>query len=268
MQCALEGSYEVDGVACQPAFQLIKDAVEPYTPEWDESVSTVPVETIRTLARELVEHARIGSTVVIDGFTFPFRPVAIQYERGAYQHTIEGPFGDLVGKILLELVGALEVPGGVTGNQTPRADLLEPDADGVVKVRGEAAGVHWVWPPNAVDSRSFYPVSHTLVHLAAKGILDPEAYHLAYEPEVLFTCGGNPMRSSFDRALFEAAYAKVPFSVSLSLTFDEAATMADIVLPEDAFLERAIHEPGPGFVMHRTRSWRTPRSSPPIRQSP
>ncbi|MCJ7565961.1 MAG: hypothetical protein MUO58_00270, partial [Anaerolineales bacterium] len=36
--------------------------------------------------------------------------------------------------------------------------------------------------------------------------------------------------------------AKVPFSISLALTMDETATMADIVLPEDSFLERDVFE--------------------------
>jgi anaerobic selenocysteine-containing dehydrogenase len=244
MQSALEGSYVVDGVKCSPGFQLIKDTIKPYTPEWAEEISTVSAATIRRLTQEFIDHAKIGSTVTIDGFTMPFRPVSIQFERGAYQHTIEGSFGDLVSKILCELVGCLEVPGGQTGNSTPSKAWLEPGEDGVRKPGGESAGEEFVWPPERIDSKGFYPVSHTLVHLMAKGILDPQTYHLAYEPEVMLTSGGGPIRSSFDRAVFEQAYAKIPYHVALSLTYDESAMMADIVLPDQAFLEKDQYQPG------------------------
>ncbi len=31
---ALEGTFTVNGVTCQPAFQLLKESVKKYTPEW------------------------------------------------------------------------------------------------------------------------------------------------------------------------------------------------------------------------------------------
>jgi anaerobic selenocysteine-containing dehydrogenase len=241
---AIEGTYEVDGVQCPTGYQLIKDTLKEYTPEWAEEISTVPAATIRKIANDFVNYAQIGATVEIDGFTFPFRPVSIQFERGAYQHTIEGSFGDLVGKIMCELVGCLEVPGGQTGNSTPSAAWLEPGDDGVRAPQGESAGEEWVWPPDRIDSKTFYPTSHTLVHLMAKGILDPETYYVPYEPEIMLTCGGGPIRSSFDREVFEAAYAKIPFHVAVSLTYDESAMMADVILPDHSFLEKDHYQRG------------------------
>ena len=251
MNSAIEGSYDVNGVTASPGFQLIKDAMKEYTPEWAEGICTIPAEKIRTIARDFVDHAHIGSTIEIDGFTFPFRPVGIMYQRGAYQHTIEGVFGDLVTKILCELVGCLEVPGGATGNRVPGPSYHEPDEDGVIRPSGEAAGREWVWPPNEVDGRMFYPVSHTLVYGMAKGILEPEKYNVPYETEVLVSCGGGPVRSGFDREMFEAAYSKVPFHVSFSLTYDENAVLADIVLPDDSFYEKTQYHPGAGSQPHR-----------------
>ncbi|OGO14964.1 MAG: hypothetical protein A2Z14_05505 [Chloroflexi bacterium RBG_16_48_8] len=237
-EMAVEGTYEVDGVQCATGYQLIYDTIKDYTPEWAEEISTVPAATTRRIANDFVVHAQIGATVDIDGFTFPFRPVSIQFERGAYQHTIEGSFGDLVSKIMCELVGCLEVPGGQTGNSMPSENWIKPDWDGVRAPQGEGAGVEFIYPPETVDSKIFYPVSHTLVHLMAKAILDPETYHLAYIPEMMFTCGGGPIRSSFDRELFDQAYAKIPFHASVSLTYDESAVMADVVFPDQAFLEK------------------------------
>lgn len=242
MDSALEGSFDVNGVKAVPAFQLVKEAVKDYTPEWAEKVSTVPAATIRQLANDFVSHAKIGSTITIDGYTFPFRPVGLQTERGSWQHPIVGPWADGLAKIILEMVGALEVPGGVTSNQPPRPSHLEPGEDGVKKPGGESVPKPWVFPPDAIDSRTFYPVSHTLPSLMAEAILDPKAYHIPYEVEVLMGGGGNPIHANFNRKVFEQAYAKVPFITTLAVTMDEAALMSDIVLPEDSFLERAEFE--------------------------
>jgi anaerobic selenocysteine-containing dehydrogenase len=242
MSSALEGTFEVNGVKAVPAFQLVKKAVKDYTPEWAETISTVPAATTRQLANDFVSHAKIGSTITIDGFTFPFRPVGLQTERGSWQHPIVGPWADGVAKIILELVGALEVPGGVTSNQPPRPDHLEPGDDGVKKPTAESIPKPWSYPPDAIDSRMFYPVSHTLPSLMAEAVLDPETYHIPYEVEVIFSGGGNPIHANFNRQVFEAAYAKVPFSVALALTMDETAMMSDIVFPEDSFLEREQFE--------------------------
>ncbi len=242
MNAALEGTFQVNGVSASPAFQLVKQAVKQYTPEWAEGISTVPAATIRQLANDFVSHAKIGSTIVIDGFTFPFRPVGIQTERGSWQHPIVGPWADGVAKILSELVGAMEVPGGVTGNQSPNAAHLEPGEDGVKKPGGESVPKPWSYPPDAIDSRMFYPVSHTLPSLAAEAILDPKTYHVPYDVEIIMSGGGNPIHASFNRAVFEQAYAKVPFSFALALTLDETATMSDIVFAEDSFLEREQFE--------------------------
>lgn len=242
MNAALEGIFQVDGVSASPALQLVKQAVKQYTPEWAEGISTVPAATIRQLANDFVSHAKIGSTIVIDGFTFPFRPVGIQTERGSWQHPIVGPWADGVAKILLELVGAMEVPGGVTGNQAPRAAHLEPGEDGVKKPGGESVPKPWKYPPDAVDSRMFYPVSHTLPSLMAEAVLDPKTYHVPYDVEIIMGGGGNPIHANFNRSIFEQAYAKVPFTMTLAITLDEAATMSDIVFPEDSFLEREQFE--------------------------
>ena len=68
---ALEGEYEINGIKCQPSFQLLKEHLKTYTPEMASEVSTVPVETIRRLATEFATDARCGSTITIDGHTLP-----------------------------------------------------------------------------------------------------------------------------------------------------------------------------------------------------
>lgn len=245
----LEGTYTVEGVSTKPAFQLIKDHMKEYTPEWAEMITTIPAETIRTITREFVEHARIGSTINIDGFEFPFRPAVFAGSgRGAISHK-GGMYFDLAGKIVNALVGSIEVPGGITGCRPPGPcpEILQPDEDGVVTPFSEAVGWNDMWgkfdftfPPNHVDMGEFYPDKHTAPHIAAKAILDPEKYHLPYHVEAFMSCGANPFRSVGQRDVFVDAYRKVPFVFTISVIFDESTMMADIVLPEHSFMERGL----------------------------
>jgi anaerobic selenocysteine-containing dehydrogenase len=246
---SLEGERDVNGVRARPAFQVMKDSMKGYTPEWAEEITTIPAETTRTIAREFVEHARIGSTIMIDGFEFPYRPAVFTGSgRGSVSHQ-GGMYFDLAGKIINALVGSIEVPGGITGNRSPGPSpaILEPNEDGLVKPISEAIGWVDMWHrkyefkphPDFVDMSEFYPVKHTAPHIVAKAILNPEKYHLNYDVEAFMMCGSNAIRSCAQRQTLIEAFKKVPFIFTISLIFDEPTMMADIVLPEDSFMERS-----------------------------
>jgi len=247
---ALEGEYRVEGVTARPALQLIKKRMQDYTPEWAEAITTVPAAIIREVTREFVEHARIGSTITIDGFEFPFRPAQFTGSgRGAVSHK-NGTYFDLAGKIINLLVGSLEVPGGVTGNRGPGpgTHILKPDADGIVTPIEEAIGVPFKYPPDHVGVYEFYPHAHATPHLLARAVMEPEKYYLNYELEAMLLCGANSIRATGDRGLLIDAFRKVPFIVSFAVNFDESAMMSDIVLPEPHFLERRYVR----FLQHMT----------------
>ena len=55
---ALEGSYELNGKPCKPAFQKYKDILAECTPEAMSEITTVPAETIRRIAREFTKRRR------------------------------------------------------------------------------------------------------------------------------------------------------------------------------------------------------------------
>lgn len=233
---ALEGAFTVNGVPCKTAFTLIREEFARYTPEWAEEITTVPAATIRRLAREFVEAAQIGSTITIDGFQFPFRPVAFICERGTCSHR-GGNYADLTTKIINLLVGAMEVPGGCLG-AGKRGPVLKPDADGTVTPAHEAVPTPFKFPPDHVDMSEFYPVKHTGPHLAAKAILEPEKYYLPYRVKAWLGLGGNSIRALGSPHLMVEALKRVPFVCTISYCFDEVTDMADIVLPEHCFLER------------------------------
>ncbi len=235
---SLAGTYTVNNRPCRPGFDIIKEEFAKYTPEWAETICTVPANTIRRIAREFVEHARIGSTIEIDGFVFPFRPASINTHRGVVAHR-GGTYADLTGKIINMLVGNIEVPGGVLGN-SQRGPLLAPDADGVVKPFAEAIPVPFKFPPDHIDCREFYPNKHTAPHLAIKAILEPEKYYHDYRVEAWMSVGANPIRKIAQPQLFVEGLKKIPFIVAIAYHMDEPTILADVVLPEHCDLERSV----------------------------
>jgi anaerobic selenocysteine-containing dehydrogenase len=236
---ALEGDYELNGQRVRPAFSIIRESMKPYTPGWAEGITTIPAEFIRTITREFVENAMIGSTIEIDGYRFPFRPAQFSTSgRGAVNHK-NGTLFDLTGKIINMLVGAVEVPGGFTGGmRSANPDSLRPDKDGVVTPILEAIGHAFKFPPDRIDGLEFFPLKHSTPNLMARNILDPGKYHLNYEVEAVLLAGANPVRSTCDPQDYVEAFRKVPLVVSIAAQLDEATVLSDIVLPNSHFLEK------------------------------
>jgi len=205
-----------------------------YTPEWAAEISSISAEMVRTVAMEFVEHAQIGSTIVIDGFEFPFRPAQFGGSgRGSVNHK-NGMLFDLTGKIINMLVGAMELPGGLTGGSKPgpNPNILKPDEDGVVTPVIEAVGYPFKFPPDCIDGAEFFPLKHTTPNVMAKNILNPERYHLNYEIDTIILGGANPIRSTCEPDKYIEAFRKVDLVVAITPQMDESAVMADIVLPK------------------------------------
>ena len=111
---ALEGKFSANGVGCHPAFQLLKEHLKKFTPEWAQGISTIPAADVRRLGTEFATEARIGSTIVIDGVTLPYRPVAAIAFRGAQGH-MNSVYNFLAVDLLNQLVGAADVVGSCLG---------------------------------------------------------------------------------------------------------------------------------------------------------
>ena len=238
---ALEGSFAVRGVQARPAFALLKDHVKQYTPEWSQDITTIPVQTIRRITREFVEAARIGSTIEIDGFTFPLRPVAVKAGRGSISHK-GGTYLHLATKILDALVGSLDMPGGDLADAF--GPILKPNEDGVVTPIGEAVGEPFEYPPQRVDLKGYFPNSHHMPHLAFRVINDPKRYGLEYRIQAMLMHGSNSLQHNAGPEPVVEAYQKIPFIASIAYHFDEPTELSDLVLPEPSVLERYISTGG------------------------
>jgi phenylacetyl-CoA:acceptor oxidoreductase len=266
--CALEGRFEADAIEIgaddevladgrlpgETAFSRLVAHMAPYTPEWAQAICDVPAKTMRRIAREFLDHARVGEMIEIEGTTLPYRPVSVSLGK-----TVNNGWGGFectwARTMLAALVGGLEVPGGTLGTtvrlnrQVPsRVDSVLTGPDGFMDYPlNPTDKAHWSPNPNI---RNAY---RTMVPLAGNGpwsqalgpthfswmFLDetPKGLPRVTYPDVWFVYRTNPAISFWDTARIGDAMAKFPYMVAFAYTLDETNHHADVLLPEATDLE-------------------------------
>ncbi|MBI2848678.1 MAG: molybdopterin-dependent oxidoreductase [Chloroflexi bacterium] len=278
---ALEGSYTVDGVEARPAFELFREHVKGYSPEKVSTITTIPTETIRRIAREFGEAARIGSKIVIHGRELPYRPAAIAWNKGSsHRH---GMLMGLAIQSLNTVVGAMDVPGGQIGFN-PKGPFWEPKvgpdglmmpADMLLLVE-PAYPARKVTPPQTVDLYQFLPVAPYAAPFIEDTMLDSQKFKLPYQPELFLNFDSNPLMSTSNPEKMAEVLLKIPFLVDFNSHITETDELADMVLPTAHYLERfspfpnspgAHLKPGLG-VWYWTMSQSVVDSPPGVRSWP
>ncbi|MBI4492646.1 MAG: molybdopterin-dependent oxidoreductase [Chloroflexi bacterium] len=249
-EAALDGQYEVHSFTARPAFALLREQVQPWTPERAQEITTVPAATIRRITREYGEAARIGSTIVLDGKTLPYRPVGITYFKGAQGHR-NALLTSFAIELLVEVLGASNVPGGVLGLNScslGRPESGRPawvpsaDEDGLL-VTGTWPVIPPPYPPKEVrvgetaDGRSLIPTCATVSPLLPLTLQQPEQFGIPYRVEFHLHAGANYLMTCANpRQVAESL--KHLFQASFSLFLDESTDLSDLVLPDASYLER------------------------------
>jgi molybdopterin-containing oxidoreductase family molybdopterin binding subunit len=262
---ALQGTYRVNGVECQPSFALLKNHLKQYSPEMASRVSQVPSETIRRIAAEFAEAAQIGSTITIEGHPLPFRPVASVTFRGAQAHG--NAFHSAMSVCLIsQILGAADVPGGTVG--LPARSLGYPETgklrfgpgtgpDGMLTVPMWLTA-HLPWPVREPK----FPTDAALMELFTMASGSPvwamenreelwQKIGLHYSIEVLLNFGCNSVIGVANPKAQESLLKKIPFIVSWNLfasEFDEG--FADLLLPDTSYLETFTFLDGQGFNLN------------------
>ncbi len=279
---AILGTYEVNGVKAQTGFQKIKDHVKKYTPEKVESITTVSPATVRRLAREFGEHARVGSTIEIDGHKLPYRPVSATYFRGAQGHK-NSTWNCLAIELLNQIVGASDVPGGALGfspvmhghPETGRPYFEPYEGPDGLMITGAWLAPHKPYPitdppeqPNQLTLVNSWPLTMCTGFLGSK---DQEEIWsqlgVDYRPEMMINFGANSILSVGNPATVAEALKKYDFIVSFDLFITEFSEFADIVLPDTSYLERLDTAPQyPPLLNHPggTGDWGWPIRQPVI----
>ncbi|OGA50110.1 MAG: molybdopterin oxidoreductase, molybdopterin binding subunit [Betaproteobacteria bacterium RIFCSPLOWO2_12_FULL_63_13] len=241
--CALEGSYEVQGVSCKPGFQLLRDILQDCTPERMAEITTVPAGTIGRVAREMAKAAQIGSTVEIDGRTLPLRPAAYIYYRGSQAHKYS-TMANHAFKLVNMLLGNIDAPGGHVGatldDKSVDRGHIKPGANGMIDVVTHPHGPPppFSYPPNETNIAGYFPFGWIPGHLNHEVLSNPDKYNLDYRPDTVLICHANPLWNvTGNRETWYRILRGMRFIFAVDIIPNETNDFADVILPCHDFLE-------------------------------
>lgn len=228
---ALKGTYTHEGTEVKPGFERYAEHVEDYTPEWAESKCGVPADQIEHVAIELGEHAKIGSTITIDGEELPYRPVALGAHNVAQQE-LGMPASQAMTQTFM-LLGAIGVPGGLRGRSAAQGPTdqrastnrvaFHPEEIADAPDGPELSGSKFV---PAFQSGGYTVVPHAL--------LNPDEFNLPYRAEEMaaFCQMVNPAASSAPQDKVIDAWSQFDTVVVVDPFLSETASfLGDYVLP-------------------------------------
>ncbi len=260
-----------DGRKAKPAFQLLKDRVEEYTPEWAAEVTGIPAETIRTLAHEMGITARDEQIELPiawtdawgkDHDTITGNPVSFHAMRGLAAHS-NGFQSIRALSILMSLLGTIDRPGGFR-HKAPFPRPIPPCAktpkgpEGV-QPNTPLDGMPLGWPAEPNDlfvddkgepvriDKAFsweFPLSvHGLMHNVITNAVNKDPYgidtllifmaNMAWNSSMNTAEVREMLNSKDDEGNF-----KIPFLIVCDAFQSEMSAYADLLLPDTTYLER------------------------------
>jgi len=268
----LLGEFQLaDGTPVKPGFQLLKERVDQYTPEWAANITGIPAETIKRLAHEMGITARdekielpIAWTDVWDNEhqSVTGNPVAFHAMRGLAAHS-NGFQTIRALSILMSILGTIDRPGGFRHKAPfprpippcPKTGKSWDDVQPNTPLNGMPLG----WPADPDDlfvdenggpiriDKGFsweHPLSvHGLMHNAITNAWRKDPYGV----DTLFIFMANmawnsSMHTDDVRKMLndkdENGEYKIPFLVVADAFQSEMVAFADLVLPDTTYLER------------------------------
>ncbi len=260
-----------DGTPVKPSFQLLKERVEQYTPEWAADITGIPAATIRRLAHEMGITARdekielpIAWTDVWENEhkTVTGNPVAFHAMRGLAAHSNGFQTIRALG-ILMTILGTIDRPGGFRHKAPfprpippcPKTPTKPEDVQPNTPLNGMPLG----WPADPDDlfvddkggpvrlDKGFsweYPLSvHGLMHNAITNAWRGDPYKI--DTLLIFMANmswNSTMNAEQVRKMLndkdENGEHKIPFLIVADAFQSEMVAFADLVLPDTTYLER------------------------------
>ncbi len=260
-----------DGTPVKTAFELLRERVAAYTPDWAAGITGIPKETIIRLAHEMGVTARdqkielpIAWTDVWDNEhkTITGNPVAFHAMRGLAAHSNGFHTIRALG-ILMSILGTIDRPGGFRHKapfprpippcaKTPvRPEDVQPD----MPLNGMPLG----WPADPDDlfvdddgqpvriDKAFsweYPLSvHGLMHNVITNAWRGDPYKI--DTLLIFmanmswnsTMNAQQVRKMLNDKDDDGEY-RIPFITVVDAFQSEMVAFADLVLPDTTYLER------------------------------
>jgi anaerobic selenocysteine-containing dehydrogenase len=268
----LLGSFTLeDGTPVKPAFQLLKERVDEYTPEWAAGITGIPAATIRRLAHEMGVTARDQKIELPIPWTDCWdnehasvtgNPVAFHAMRGLAAHSNGFQTIRALG-ILMTILGTIDRPGGFRHRAPfPRPIppcAKPPNGPDCVQPETPLEGMPLGWPAKPEDlfvdedgepvriDKAFsweYPLSvhglmHNVITNAWRGDPYPIDTLLLFMANMAWNSSMNTVavrRMLTDRD--ENGEYRIPFLVVCDTFSSETVAFADLVLPDTSYLER------------------------------
>ena len=268
----LMGEFELDdGGKVKPAFQLLKERVAQYTPEWAAGITGIDANTIRRLAHEMGITARDEQIELPVPWTDAWgrehesitgNPVSFHAMRGLAAHSNGFQTIRALG-ILMTILGTIDRPGGFRHKapfprpippcaKPPKSpDAVQPGAplegmplgfpaspeDLFVDDLGEAVrldkGFSWEYP------LSVHGLMHNVITNAWRGDPYPIDTLMLFMANMAWNSSMNTerVREMLVDKNADGEY-KIPFLVVCDAFHSETIAFADIVLPDTTYLER------------------------------
>ena len=260
-----------DGRKVKPAFQLLKERVEEYTPEWASKVTGIPAETIKKLAHEMGITARDEKIELPiawtdawgkDHDTITGNPVSFHAMRGLAAHS-NGFQSIRALSILMSLLGTIDRPGGFR-HKAPFPRPIPPCAktpkgpEGV-QPNTPLDGMPLGWPAEPNDlfvddkgepvriDKAFsweFPLSaHGLMHNVITNAVNKDPYDidtlLIFMANMAWNSSMNTaeVRKMLNDKNEDGSY-KIPFLIVADAFQSEMSAYADLLLPDTTYLER------------------------------
>ena len=215
--CILANNYYDHDFAQQYISGLpeFKSFLEPYTPTWAEQETGIPAEEIHAFCRELNED----------------RPKVIIHPGWMLARYRDSFYASRIIHILNALMGSIEQPGGLFYPKGPK------DA-GKSGLKSLAAAIPAVTEERADGCGSRYPQWDKGAGMLQTAYAAIETGN-PYPVKAYFIHRHNPMIALPDPKEQERIWAKLDLIVAVDVNFSESAWYADVILPENTFLERA-----------------------------
>ncbi len=194
-------------------FDELQAEVARVTPEWAASITGIPAETIRRIARDFA--AAAPHAMAHPGWRTSNFVNSFQTERAI--------------AILNALIGNWEQPGGLVngGGESGGITLGKPPQPPYPRSRAQRLdGVPWKYP--------LVPLKLGVFQEIRDAILSGQPY----QAHGWFIARQNPVLSLPERHKTIAALHKLDFIVTVSILPNDTEWFADVILPEASYLER------------------------------
>jgi len=269
----LLGEFQLDdGTQVKPAFQLLKERIDQYTPQWAEGITGIAAEDIRRIAYEMGVTARDQKIELPIAWTdcwdkdhesITGNPVAFHAMRGLAAHSNGFHTIRALG-ILMTMLGTIDRPGGFR-HKAPFPRPIPPCAkppkkEGDVQPDTPLNGMPLGWPASPDDlfvdeqgealriDKGFsweYPLSvHGLMHNAITNAWRGDPYPidtlLIFMANMAWNSAMNTVevRNMLTAKEEDSGEYKIPFLVVADAFQSEMVGFADLVLPDTTYLER------------------------------